>query len=368
MSEEKYNNKSVNFVSHVIHVDLKDKNYNIEIEKGLLSKVGERIKSLYTGEKVFVVTDQTVFDLHAKTLLKSLSSAGFTVKTEVLLPGEKTKSLSSLELIYNSMLDFNLTRSDLVIAFGGGVIGDLCGFAAATYLRGVRFIQIPTTLLAQTDSSVGGKVAVNLERGKNLVGSFYQPKAVYIDTALLDTLDDKTFADGMAEVIKYACIKDSELFELIAQNSSRKAISNYIDDVVFRCCDIKRAVVENDEFDTGERMLLNFGHTIGHAIEKYYNYEKYTHGMGVSAGMCMISEIAEKIGLTEKGTAQKIKSVVSGFGLPFSVDFQDFTVVADTVKLDKKNVDGSLNVILLKKIGDSYIHKTTADFFKEGSR
>ena len=368
MLEEKYKEKSVNFVPHTIHVNLKDKSYDIEIEKGILSKVGEKIKSLYNGKKVFVVTDQTVFDLHSKKLLDSLASAEFETKIEILAPGERTKSLYSLEQIYNSMLDFKLTRSDLVIAFGGGVIGDLCGFAASTYLRGVRFVQIPTTLLSQTDSSVGGKVAVNLERGKNLVGSFYQPKAVYIDTALLDTLDDKTFADGMAEVIKYACIKDADLFELIAQNSSRKAISKYIDDVVFKCCDIKRAIVENDEFDTGERMLLNFGHTIGHAIEKYHNYDKYTHGMGVSAGMCMITEIAEEANLTEKGTKEKIKTVVEGFGLPSSVDFENSTAILDTVKLDKKNIDGCLNVVLLNKIGDSYIYKTTADFFKEGSR
>ena len=366
--EEKYKEKPVSFVNHVIHVDLKDKSYDIEIEKGILAKIGEKIKPLYNGKKVFVVTDKTVFDLHSKQLLDSLKRAGFEVKTEVLEPGEKTKSLSSLEKIYNSMLDFKLTRSDLVIAFGGGVIGDLCGFAASTYLRGVRFVQIPTTLLAQTDSSVGGKVAVNLERGKNLVGSFYQPKAVYIDTALLDTLDDKTFADGMAEVIKYACIKDKELFELISQNASRTAITDHIDDVVFKCCDIKRAVVENDEFDTGERMLLNFGHTIGHAIEKYYNYEKYTHGMGVSAGMCMITEAAERIGLTKVGTAQRIKSVVLGFGLPHSVELENSSVILDTVALDKKNIDGCLNVILLKEIGDSYIHKTTADFFKEGNK
>lgn len=358
----------MNFVLHTIHVDLKDKSYNIEIENGILSKVGEKIKTFYNGKKLFVVTDQNVFNLHSKVLLDSLSEAGFEVKTEVLEPGEKTKSLSSLEKIYNSMLDFKLTRSDLVIAFGGGVIGDLCGFAASTYLRGVRFVQIPTTLLAQTDSSVGGKVAVNLERGKNLVGSFYQPKAVYIDTALLETLDDKTFADGMAEVIKYACIKDADLFELIAKNATRSAIMEHIDDVVFKCCDIKRSVVENDEFDTGERMLLNFGHTIGHAIEKYYNYETYTHGMGVSAGMCMITEFAEKAELTKQGTAEKIKAVVNGFGLPVSVDLENSTIILDTVALDKKNIDGCLNVILLNKIGDSYIYKTTPDFFKEGSR
>lgn len=349
---------------HTIYVDLKEKSYNIEIEKGILSRVGERLKSLYKGKKVFIVTDKTVFNLHSEILLNSLDSAGFEVKTQILEPGEKTKSLSSLEQIYNSMLDFKLTRSDMVIAFGGGVIGDLCGFAASTYLRGVRFVQIPTTLLAQTDSSVGGKVAVNLERGKNLVGSFYQPKAVYIDTALLETLDDKTFADGMAEVIKYACIKDENLFELIAQNADRTAIMQHIDDVVYKCCDIKRSVVENDEFDTGERMLLNFGHTVGHAIEKYYNYEEYTHGMGVSAGMCMITEIAESQGLTEIGTAEKIKATVSGFGLPVSVDLENSNVILDAVALDKKNIDGCLNVILLNKIGNSYIYKTSADFFQ----
>jgi len=351
---------------HNVYVNLKNKSYNIEIEKGLLSKVGEKLKSLYNGKKIFVVTDKTVFSLHGKTLVDSLDSAGFEVKVDVLEPGEKTKSLTSLEHVYNSMLDFKLTRSDLVIAFGGGVIGDLCGFAASTYLRGVSFVQIPTTLLAQTDSSVGGKVAVNLARGKNLVGSFYQPKAVYIDTSLLDTLDDKTFADGMAEVIKYACIRDKELFELISANSNRKAIENHIDYVVFRCCDIKRSIVENDEFDTGERMLLNFGHTIGHAIEKHYNYETFTHGMGVAAGMCMISEIAEGKGLTKRGTADEIKAVVTGFDLPYHSDVG--SSILDSVSLDKKNIGGYLNVILLTEIGSSYIHKTTAEFFKDGSK
>lgn len=351
---------------HNVYVNLNDKSYNIEIEKGLLSKVGEKLKGIYNGKKIFVVTDKTVFFLHGKALVDSLDSAGFEVKVDVLEPGEKTKSLTSLEHVYNSMLDFKLTRSDLVIAFGGGVIGDLCGFAASTYLRGVSFVQIPTTLLAQTDSSVGGKVAVNLARGKNLVGSFYQPKAVYIDTSLLDTLDDKTFADGMAEVIKYACIRDKELFELISANSNRKAIENHIDYVVFRCCDIKRSIVENDEFDTGERMLLNFGHTIGHAIEKHYNYETFTHGMGVAVGMCMISEIAEGKGLTKRGTAEEIKAVVTGFDLPYHSDVG--SSILDAVSLDKKNIGGYLNVILLTEIGSSYIHKTTADFFKDGSK
>lgn len=351
---------------HEIRVNLNDKSYNIEIEKGILSKVGEKLKQLCKCKKVFVVTDKTVFSLHGNTLIDSIKSSGFEVKTEVLEPGEKTKSLSSLERVYNSMLDFKLMRSDLVIAFGGGVVGDLCGFAASTYLRGVSFVQIPTTLLAQTDSSVGGKVAVNLNRGKNLIGSFYQPKAVYIDTSVLDTLDDKTFADGMAEVIKYACIRDKELFELISANPTRKAIAEHIDYVVFKCCDIKRSIVENDEFDTGERMILNFGHTIGHAIEKHYNYETFTHGMGVAAGMCMICEIAEKAGLTKNGTADRIKAVLDGFGLPHYSDAGGSLL--DTISLDKKNIGGYLNVILLNEIGNSFIYKTTVDFFKDESK
>ena len=209
-----------------------------------------------------------------------------------------------------------LTRSDLVIALGGGVIGDLAGFAAASYLRGVKLIQIPTSLLAQVDSSVGGKVAVDLPQGKNLVGAFYHPKMVLIDPDVLDTLPQHFINDGMGEVIKYGCIKDAELFNSLCSHSSFEDLKADLTDVITRCVDIKREVVEADQFDKGERMLLNFGHTLAHTIEQHYNYERESHGEAVGIGMYQITKIAEEKGLTAPRCAEKIKKALDIYGLP----------------------------------------------------
>ena len=264
--------------------------------------------------------------------------------------------------IYNEFLNFNLTRSDLIIALGGGVIGDLAGFAASTYLRGIDFIQIPTSLLAQVDSSVGGKVAVDLERGKNLVGSFYHPKCVLIDPQVLSTLNDKFFADGMGEVIKYGCIKDSNFFEFLYKMKDNEQLMSNMEEVIYKCCDIKRQVVERDEKDKGERMLLNFGHTLGHSIEQYYNYEKYTHGEAVAIGMYMITKISEEKGLTKKETAEKIKDILIKYNLPYEVNV-NLKELLEAINLDKKKMGNDLNIIVLKEIGNSEIYKTTISFF-----
>ena len=282
----------------------------------------------------------------------------------VLAPGEKTKSFSTLPSIYNELLDFKLTRKELIITLGGGVIGDLGGFAASTFLRGVSFIQIPTSLLAQVDSSVGGKVAVDLEKGKNLVGSFYQPKAVFIDPDVLNTLPEKFYKDGMAEVIKYGCIKDRDFFYMLKSLKSREEVMNNIEDILYKCCYIKKSVVERDEKDLGERMLLNFGHTLGHAIEKYYNFTGYSHGEAVAIGMYNISLKSEDEGITEKGVAEEIKEILINYDLPYKVDIKDNNKIIDTISLDKKNIGNVLKVILLKSIGESIIYDTTSDFFK----
>ena len=343
-------------------VDLKDKSYPILIEKGLLDRVGYEVKKVFNGEKIFILTDENVNNFYGEKVTSLLKDAGYKVKKLVLKPGEETKNYRSVEGIYNELIDFKLTRSDLIITLGGGVIGDLGGFVASTFLRGVDFIQFPTSLLAQVDSSVGGKVGVDIAQGKNLVGSFYHPKAVFIDPNVLKTLEPRFFNDGMAEVIKYGCIKDKNFFYELKSYKNKSEVINNIDKVINSCCTIKRDVVEKDEKDKGDRMLLNFGHTLGHGIEQYYNYKKYTHGEGVAVGMYAITKISEDIGLTKKGTAEEIKELLIQYDLPWELDIKIDSIM-EAISLDKKNIGGKLNVILLKEIGESFIHKTDFDFF-----
>ena len=345
-------------------VDLKDRSYPIIIEKGLINRVSEEIRKVYKGKKIFIITDDNVNKYYGGKITEALKDSEFEVKLLSLKPGEETKSFNTLPIVYNELLNFNLTRSDLIIALGGGVIGDLAGFVASTYLRGVDFVQIPTSLLAQVDSSVGGKVAVDLDRGKNLVGSFYHPKCVLIDPEVLATLEDRFFIDGMAEVIKYGCIKDKQFFDYLEKMENNQQLFNNMEVVIHKCCDIKRQVVENDEKDKGERMLLNFGHTLGHAIEQYYNYTKYSHGEGVAIGMYVISKISEEKGLTKKGTSQRIKDILVKYNLPYELDVK-IEETLEAINLDKKKLGNDLNIIILKEIGSSEIYKTTAEFLKE---
>ena len=347
-----------------LFVDLKENSYNILIEKGLLNKLGEELKNIYFGEKIFIITDENVDKYYGSKVKDELDKIGYKTRKMVLAPGEKTKSFSTLPSIYNELLDFKLTRKELIITLGGGVIGDLGGFVASTFLRGVSFIQIPTSLLAQVDSSVGGKVAVDLEKGKYLVGSFYQPKAVFIDPDVLNTLPEKFYKDGMAEVIKYGCIKDRDFFYMLKSLKSREEVMNNIEDILYKCCYIKKSVVERDEKDLGERMLLNFGHTLGHAIEKYYNFTGYSHGEALAIGMYNINLKSEDEGITEKGVAEEIKEILINYDLPYKVDIKDNNKIIDTISLDKKNIGNVLKVILLKSIGESIIYDTTSDFFK----
>lgn len=342
-------------------VDLKERSYPIIIEKGLIDKISEKVKNVYKGKKIFILTDENINKYYGKKVVSALSEY-FDVKLVSLKAGEETKNFNTLPMVYNELLDFNLTRSDLIITLGGGVIGDLGGFVASSYLRGIDFIQVPTSLLAQVDSSVGGKVAVDLERGKNLVGSFYHPKAVLIDPEVLNTLDNRFFIDGMAEVIKYGCIKDKMFFEFLYEMENNSDVIDNMERVIHKCCDIKRIVVESDEKDKGERMLLNFGHTLGHAIEQYYNYTKYTHGEAVAIGMYEITKISEAKGLTVKGTAERIKEILIKYNLPYKMDV-NIEEILDTINLDKKKLGKSLNLIILKEIGNSEIYKTTTEFF-----
>ena len=343
-----------------LRVNLPGREYDIKIEKGILGKSGELIAEIHNPCKIAVVTDSNVGPLYGESLLSSLCSVGFDAKIITVPAGEGSKSLEMLSKLFAEILDMGLTRTDLIVALGGGVVGDLAGFCASTLLRGIPFVQIPTTLLAQVDSSVGGKVAVNLPQGKNLVGSFYQPKLVIIDPNLLETLTNRVFCDGMAEVIKYGVILDEELFEKIESMPSRCEIMNIIEHLICRSCDLKRVVVEDDELDTGGRMILNFGHTFGHAIEKKYNFKDYTHGEAVAAGMVMAAEYGEHFGITPKGTASRIAKLVEKFSLPSrtEIDRQSFL---DAVKVDKKGEGSLVALVIPEKIGKAVFKRTEKD-------
>lgn len=335
-------------------IDLSHSSYDIIIQKGLLNNLSKEIEEVFKGRKIFILTDKNVDKFYGDKVINNLSNAGYNTKKLVLEPGEETKAFFTLPKIYDELLNFKFTRSDLILTLGGGVIGDLGGFVASTFLRGVPFIQIPTTLLAQVDSSVGGKVGVDLDKGKNLVGSFYHPKKVIIDPEVLESLRDRVFNDGMAEVIKYGCIKDAKFFNKLLEYKNKEEVMNNIEYIIHNCCKIKKKVVEKDEKDTGERMLLNFGHTIGHAIEQYYNYKKYTHGEAVAIGMYEITKISEASGETEKGTAEIIKNILIKYSLPYKLDV-DINKIREAISLDKKNIDNKLNLIFINKIGESKI-------------
>lgn len=347
-------------------VHLGEKSYPIKIARGILKEASKYIADVCPRGKIMIVSDDSVFALYGETLLQELRGRYECFQT-VIPHGESSKSFQMLPTIYSAMLEAKMSRSDLVIALGGGVVGDLTGFAAATYMRGVPYVQIPTSLLAQVDSSVGGKTAVDLPEGKNLVGAFYHPKLVLIDPDVLDTLPERYLIDGMGEVIKYGCIKDRELFDRIRNAGSFEGLKPQMTEIIYRCVDIKRQVVEQDQFDVGERMLLNFGHTLAHAIEQYYHYERESHGEAVAIGMYQITKISEEKGLTKQGCAVQIQNTLKQYGLPTECGIEMEALLA-AVKHDKKNLNHCLNLVLLKEIGDSVVYPTEAGFFNEAGR
>lgn len=342
-------------------VDLKEHSYPIYIERGLLDQAAEKIREIYFGKKIMVISDDQVYSYYGERLLKKLSET-YECMSIVIPHGEPSKSILTLPGIYKELSNAQLSRTDLIVALGGGVVGDLAGFVAATYLRGIPFVQIPTSILAQVDSSVGGKVAVDLPEGKNLVGAFYQPKMVLIDPDVLKTLPERYAIDGMGEVIKYGCIKNAELFEKLEAYGSFETMNEHIEEVIGTCVDIKRQIVEEDEFDTGERLLLNFGHTLAHAIEQYYHYERESHGEAVAIGMYQITKIAEAKGLTKVGTAERIRKVLEAYHLPVKMDVPMEKLIG-AMKLDKKNLGNKLKVVLIHEIGDAYVYPTEVEFF-----
>lgn len=344
-----------------LFVNLGKDSYPIYIENGMLQKASEKIGEIFPKGKIMIVSDDSVFPIYGERLLTQLQEKYECFQT-VIPHGETSKSFHMLPKLYEVMLAANMSRSDLVIALGGGVVGDLTGFAAATYMRGIRYVQIPTSLLAQVDSSVGGKTAVDLPQGKNLVGAFYHPKMVLIDPEVLEMLPKRYLVDGMGEVIKYGCIKDAELFRELKGAGSFAGLWPSMEKIIARCVDIKRQVVEADQFDFGERMILNFGHTLAHTIEQYYQYERESHGEAVAIGMYQITKLSEQKGLTKPGCAEEIREVLEAYELPYACGTA-IEELTEAIQHDKKNLNHHLNVVLLKTIGESMTYPTTTEFF-----
>lgn len=325
--------------------------YEVLIGSGLLQKAGEAVKKVISPCKAAIVTDSTVVHLYEETVRKSLTEAGFSVCTFVFPAGEASKNIHTLSHLLEFLAQEEMTRTDMIVALGGGVTGDLAGFGAAVYLRGIPFVQIPTTFLAAIDSSVGGKTAVDLEAGKNLAGAFYQPKLVLCDTDVLQTLPEVVFADGIAEALKYGVLGDAALFEKIAGGDFRQDL----EEIIETCVSMKRDVVEEDEFDTGKRQLLNLGHTFGHAIEQKSHFQM-THGHAVAIGMHLIAKAAEAKGIAEKGTAAAIAKALEQNQLPKETEFSPAEVAEGTLR-DKKRRGGTISFVFPKKIGDCEIVK-----------
>ena len=345
-----------------IQVDLGVRSYPIVIGRNLMS-CGEHFARFLQDKKILIVTNETVAPLYLEKLELQLSS--FDCVEPVILPdGEQYKTLAQMDSIFTSLLQQNSGRDTVLIALGGGVIGDMTGFAAASYQRGIDFIQIPTTLLAQVDSSVGGKTAVNHPLGKNMIGAFYQPKLVVIDTDCLSTLPAKEFSAGMAEVIKYGIIWDSEFFSWLENNVERLKT---LDDealayAIGRCCEIKADVVAEDETEQGVRALLNLGHTFGHAIEAEMGYGVWLHGEAVAAGTVLAASTASRMGLIDESIVCRITKLFEAFDLPVSPpDSMNFEQFIKHMRRDKKVLKGQVRLVLPEAMGQAGVYSEVSD-------
>lgn len=328
------------------------KEYRVHIGSGLISQIGEMVSEITNDGKIAIISDSNVWPLHGEVVSSNLKKSGYSVYNYVFPAGEESKNGNTYLQILNFLAENTLTRSDLLIALGGGVVGDMTGFVAATYLRGVGYIQIPTTLLAMVDSSVGGKTAIDLPAGKNLAGAFYQPNLVICDIDTLSTLPAPIFRDGCAEVIKYGILYDAEL----TAHLHEYGLAFDKETVISRCISLKRDVVAADEFDRGERQKLNLGHTFGHGIEKESNFS-ISHGKAVSIGMAMIARAACKKGYCDADTKNKILAILKKFALPTSCDFTAKALYESALS-DKKRSGSTVNLIIPKSIGICDIHPT----------
>ncbi len=339
----------------------REQEYNILIQNGLLEEISKMSGFFSRYPNIIIITDKNVARHYLTELKKQFRKMGAAVYAIIVTPGEESKSLAETEEIYYKLQEIGVTRSDLIVALGGGVVGDLAGFVASTWLRGIDFVQIPTSLLAQVDSSVGGKVGVDLGYGKNLVGSFYQPKLVLIDPKCLDTLSDKYLTDGMAEVIKYGCIASSKLFLRLMSFQYQEDLLADMEEIVAKCVTIKRNVVQSDEREKGVRRILNFGHTIGHVIESYFEFKKYSHGEAVAIGMYQITKMSVREGITPPEALENLKYMLETYGLPWQMPEMETKRVMEILAKDKKFDGNTLNVCIMPKIGKAEIVKIQKD-------
>lgn len=333
----------------------------IFIERGLKDHFFEMDEFFSKYRNLVIITDKNVGKHYMGLIKKQLKTFGGTVFGIVIDPGEPSKNLSTVEKIYYDLSKHGVTRADAIVALGGGVVGDIAGFAAATYMRGIDYFQIPTSLIAQVDSSVGGKTGVDLDTGKNLVGAFYPPKAVFVDPDFLNTLDDHFVMDGMAEVIKYGCISSSKLFVRLMGYQYQEDLLDDMEDIVTKCLQIKRNVVEEDEKEAGVRRILNFGHTIGHVIETYFGFGKYTHGEGVAIGMYNMTKMSVAEGITQKEDLENLGQILDLYGLPKEMPEMDMHKVQQILMNDKKLEGDILNICVIPRIGTAEIVRVYKD-------
>ncbi|MCP5074019.1 MAG: 3-dehydroquinate synthase [Rhodobacteraceae bacterium] len=346
-----------------VEVDLAERSYRIEIAPDLLARTGELIAPLLKRRKVAIVTDETVADLHLDSLRNGLQAADISSVTLILPAGESTKSWSNIQRTVEWLLSERIERDDILVAFGGGVIGDLAGFAAAILRRGIRFVQVPTTLLAQVDSSVGGKTGINSPHGKNLVGAFYQPQLVLADISVLGTLTKRDFLAGYAEVVKYGLLGDAEFFEWLEENAADAAAGDVEKRIyaVRRSCEMKAEIVARDEHEQGDRALLNLGHTFGHALEAATGYsDRLLHGEGVSIGTALAFETSQRLGLCSQEAPSRVRAHFKAMGMKSDLadipgDLPDADGLIALMGQDKKVCDGVIGFIMTQDIGQAFV-------------
>ncbi|WP_315790421.1 3-dehydroquinate synthase [Fischerella sp. JS2] len=343
-------------MASVIKVNLPQQFYKIAIAPGSLDQLGKYMTSLHLGKKVLLVSNPTIFQLYGERAIASLKIANFEVASHILPDGEYYKTLASIENLYNTALQNRLERSATMVALGGGVIGDMTGFAAATWLRGINYIQVPTTLLAMVDAAIGGKTGVNHPQGKNLIGAFHQPRLVLIDPNVLKTLPIREFRAGMAEVIKYGVIWDTQLFAELEATQRLDEMeyiqSELIDSILTRSCQAKADVVSKDEKEAGLRTILNYGHTIGHAVESLTGYTQVLHGEAVAIGMVAAGQIAVELGMWTQQETQRQDALIEKAGLPTKLPKElDIEAIIEALQIDKKVKSGKVRFVLPTEIG-----------------
>ena len=346
-----------------MEIVLPEKSYEIIVKRHGLESVGDWIASLWKNKKIAIISDEHVFPIYGEKILQQLKN--YEVCHYAVPAGENSKSLDMANKLYEFLADEQFTRSDAVIALGGGVVGDLASFVASTYMRGIAFVQIPTSLLAQVDSSIGGKTAVNSSKAKNMIGTFAQPDGVLIDPETLTTLPELRVREGIAEIIKCGAISDASLWKDLEELTGIQDLLVHSEAIILKALNVKKTVVEEDEFDNGSRLLLNFGHTIGHAIENTAGYGEISHGEAVAIGMVKISETAEEKNLSPTGLTDQIIAMNRKYQLPVAYQPWDAEKFYTAITHDKKARGDSLNIVLLKEIGKAYIQKIKLTEFKE---